>query len=466
MQTVTLEKKGKPMILLPHQKRLKQHLSEMSFPFYIYWGMGSGKTIGGCICLQLAQDKELCLIICDKSLVSQWCKEIGRFVGRNHLEFNDISIHVMHYEHLEKDEEIDLSIYSVIVVDEAHRFRNAWQRNSERMLSWIERIHSCSRVVFLSGTPIVNDAVIEMHAFQQLMQSDAPIGRISYYDPRTDIKTRGYYASTEHLTEYCFMSWAQCFKYLVNRRQSFELQLEDENIKRIRTTSKQFAYNTHLRSVCNNPYPNNPELSPKLLCIRDNIQAYKDQQMKQIVYSSRRDAGINALDDILEDTTYRIDGSMSIEERSESIRTFNLKPNAILLITDAGGQGVDLKRVDVVHLFEPADSIQEENQIINRAVRYKSHRENYSKVLIVHYIIRFPTNKQVCAPWKKELYDSGLFAKEEMIGLSRKVQKSLQNIIKTEENDMTLDEKVFINREVKEAVVQTALKTIQSWCIS
>lgn len=465
MQSVEIVKKTTPITLLPHQRRLQSKLPELEFPFFLYWGMGSGKTIGGCIFFQLLEHGDKGLVICDKSLVNQWKREIQRFLGKNNKHYNDVDIQLIHYEYLEKDEDLDLSQFKMIIVDEAHRFRNAWSRDSVRMLSWVDRIHLSDKVVFLSGTPIMNDAESEMKAFYKLMLTNNPQNKLFYYDPRADMKTKGSYASTDHLNEYCYMTWAQCFKYLINRKQTFELQLPNEDYKRIRTTSKQFAYNTQLRTICNNPYPETPELSPKLTSLRDNIQSYLDQNMKQIIYSSRRDAGIDALDNLLEEDLYRIDGSMSIDERSESIRKFNLRPKSILLITDAGGQGVDLKRVDIVHLMEPADSIQEENQIINRAVRYKSHKENYSKVTIIHYIMKFPTTCQVCAPWKNELYQSGMFSKHEMKDLSKKVQKALYVIIENEENNETLDEKIFRNRIKKEEQVQEKLSMIRSWSI-
>ena len=56
------------------------------------------------------------------------------------------------------------------IVDEAHRFRNAWVMKSDRMLSWMARIHQCVKVVFMSGTPIVHDADIEMDAFHKMMK--------------------------------------------------------------------------------------------------------------------------------------------------------------------------------------------------------------------------------------------------------------------------------------------------------
>lgn len=79
------------------------------------------------------------------------------------------------------------------IVDEAHRFRNTWNKESTRMLSWIERILLCKRVIFLSGTPIVHDAKIERIAFDNMMIRKNITNRVFFYDIRTDVKSEKKY---------------------------------------------------------------------------------------------------------------------------------------------------------------------------------------------------------------------------------------------------------------------------------
>ena len=195
------------------------------------------------------------------------------------------------------------------------------------------------------------------------------------------------------------------------------------------------------------------------------MEYYDKQKSKQIVYSSRKDTGVKALQTLWQSfsdkSSFQITGDMDLQDRAEHIQKFNKKSNSILFITDAGGQGIDLKRVDVVHIMEPAENIQDEMQIINRAIRYKSHSQPDSVVTIIRYVTSFPVSGSVSAPWKRVLYDSGMFDKSEMKGLSRKVQYALKSLIAEEEHNETIDEKVVRVRNQRELEVQEALQKLR-----
>ena len=459
MQSMELENSShKAYTLLPHQKKLLNHLqnNEIEFPFYLYWGMGSGKTFGGLLFLSNLNSNESCLILCDKSLVGQWKSEYAKFGNRNRNLFqSNLQIFVAHYEAIDT-EEIPFHQFSMIILDEAHRFRNAWSRDSARMQSWIEQISVCKKIVYLSGTPIVNDADLEFEAFEEMMGSNFN-KRIFYFMPCSE----KHYASICEKKIECFMSWAQCFKYLLNRKQNFTIEIDE--VLRTRTCSRQSAYNNHLRSIVNNPFPENVLLSPKFCIIADNVEKLSHEGMKQLIYSSRRDDGVDSLAKLIcktQQKLLRIDGSMDTNKRTEEVLKFNRTPGSILLITDAGGQGIDLKRVDVVHLTEPLESIQEEKQVINRAIRFKSHKNGHI-VEVIRYICKFPKDEDVCYPWKNEIYKSGMFEHSELKGLTRKMQKALNNIIENEEQNKTLDERIIENRLTKEKNVQNKLNILR-----
>lgn len=453
----------RPLILQPHQKRLQR---ELRYPFYIYWGMGSGKTFGGIVCMQQLRDGKKALVICDKSTVEQWCNEIRRMFGCNAADFRRISVCVQHYEYMDDVLGAEPRSFDMVIVDEAHRFRNAWAKQSVRMLGWMARLKRCSRVIYMSGTPIVHDASVELEAFRQMMGDADLHGRISYYDPRTDVKKARFYASVVDHVVACPMSWAQCFQYLLSRRQKFSLWLKGETEPRTRLSSSRNTYNTLLRSLCNLPFPDIPNSSSKMANILAKLHEFEGS--KQVIYSSRRDTGVSALlkfwkaETIHPKAVFRIEGSMSKQERCEHISGFNRCNRGTLFITDAGAQGVDLKRVAVMHIMEPADNVQEERQIVNRAVRYKAHRGDAS-VQVYRYISVFPEHASVHPPWKHVLKESGMFASGEMVGLTRKVQYALMQLIKDEECGKTIDERIIETRTSRETHIDEALKQIQAY---
>lgn len=417
------------------------------------------------MCMTTLPENSSVLIICDKSTVIQWQSEIEKLLSRNASEFANITVNVIHYEYLEQDSAPEPRKYDMTIVDEAHRFRNAWSRESVRMLYWIHSIQECRRVIYLSGTPIVHDAVVERAAFDNLMGPKSLNQRVFFYNPRLDAKSERKYPKQEEITQRCHMTWAQCFLYMLNRKQEFVIQLDGESGSRSRMSSSKNTYNTLLRAFSNNPFPDNPAASPKFQEILKHMEYYDKQKSKQIVYSSRKDTGVKALQTLWQSfsdkSSFQITGDMDLQDRAEHIQKFNRKSNSILFITDAGGQGIDLKRVDVVHIMEPTENIQDEMQIVNRAIRYKSHSQPDSVVTVIRYLTTFPVSGSVAPPWKHVLYESGMFDKSEMKGLTRKVQYALKYLIAEEENNETIDEKVVRVRNQRELQIQEALQKLR-----
>ena len=133
-----------------------------------------------------------------------------------------------------------------------------------------------------------------------------------------------------------------------------------------------------------------------------------------------------------------------------------------LFITDAAAQGIDLKRVGAVHVMEPSDNVQDERQVINRAVRYRAHAGRAATVRVYRYVCVFPADGRVAPPWKATLYASGMFAKEELAGITRRVQYALLALIADEEEHETIDQRTLRTRARREREIQTVLEQIQA----
>lgn len=96
-----------------------------------------------------------------------------------------------------------------------------------------------------------------------------------------------------------------------------------------------------------------------------------------------------------------ITGDISFDERAKIVKTFNGKNNmkgeniALLLISKTGAEGLDLKNVRHVHITEPYWNMARIEQIIARAVRYKSHVDLPAKEHTVQpyiYLSDYPTS--------------------------------------------------------------------------
>lgn len=90
-----------------------------------------------------------------------------------------------------------------------------------------------------------------------------------------------------------------------------------------------------------------------------------------------------------------ISGELSKPKRDELLKTFNESEKFIILLSDAGGIGLDFKGINLSIVYEPGVNESREEQFIGRAVRYRSHHHlplEERKVLVVRLVMMFPPN--------------------------------------------------------------------------
>lgn len=97
---------------------------------------------------------------------------------------------------------------------------------------------------------------------------------------------------------------------------------------------------------------------------------------KSIIYSNWIEYGSSLLSNILKQagiSNKQITGSVTTGERNKIVSQYNEDKIECLIITEAGAEGIDLKGVRKVIIIDPPWSPSKLEQIIGRAVRYKSH---------------------------------------------------------------------------------------------
>lgn len=401
------------IVLQPHQQKIKDLAVSGNLPdtCWLFWSMGSGKTYACCGIMEGVQAAKggtlKAIVLCDKTLEGQWSKATKTYFEGKQKP----NITVERFQMLNKD--ADPRSYDICIVDEAHRFRNAFRSDEgapAEYKKWIQKIMRCGRVVYLSGTPLVSDSEKDMEGFKMMMRespSNPLYGRVFRYDPQSDKRKAKMYASMNYNPPVkCPMSWSQTLLYFMSQRSAFSLSFGGQ--KTTIQTSRRNAYNSALRSISNNPFNDDPMLSPKFRSIIKDMKAAHDSGKRQLVYSSRRELGAKALHDLWKSQSFvkasdvfLIDGSLDSDVRTKIVDRFNRKGTKSLFITDAGGTGVDLKSVDIVRLLEPHESIMLENQVINRAIRYRSHKSQQGvrpTVEVYLYTSVFPSADQPVDP--------------------------------------------------------------------
>ena len=104
-----------------------------------------------------------------------------------------------------------------------------------------------------------------------------------------------------------------------------------------------------------------------------------EKKRKTLFYSQFLESGVLAFASILDeyDIPYvKITGKETKDQRAKAVERFNTDPTILVfLISKAGGEGLDLKGVRDVILFESSWNPATEEQVIARADRYKSHAD-------------------------------------------------------------------------------------------
>lgn len=125
------------------------------------------------------------------------------------------------------------------------------------------------------------------------------------------------------------------------------------------------------------------QMSPKLDLLVKNIQDERKCPGKQLVYCPFKEkSGVNLIGRVLSSrgvSCLVYSGDVSAPVRSKYLQTFNDPKNdqgqvvKVMLITDAAAEGISLSTVRGVHLFNESIYASHMNQVVGRAVRYRSH---------------------------------------------------------------------------------------------
>ena len=97
---------------------------------------------------------------------------------------------------------------------------------------------------------------------------------------------------------------------------------------------------------------------------------------KTLIYSNWLEYGVNPICRALEKAGISFEkytGETSKSKRTKMINDFNTEKFQVLIVSSAGGEGLDLKGVRSVVVLDPPWNNSSLQQVIGRAVRYKSH---------------------------------------------------------------------------------------------
>jgi len=146
----------------------------------------------------------------------------------------------------------------------------------------------------------------------------------------------------------------------------------------------------HVKNIDPNDAANSsPKIKEAYKRLSESIS--KNTKHKALVYSNYIEAGINPYESMLKANKVaygKFTGSMKKGDRDRVVKEYNEGKLKVLLLSSAGGEGLDLKGTRQIQILEPHWNKEKIEQVVARGVRYKSHSDlpkNQQKVDVEHY---------------------------------------------------------------------------------
>lgn len=353
---------------------------------------GLGKTLTSITASQCFLDDNnrdgMVLVVCPASVVEQYKDQLIKFYGGKDMD----RYMIISYNNMRINSDVVNCKNKFMILDEVHNLRNY---DSQTYKSIIKCAKLCQKRMLLSATPYINDirdfiSIINiLHGDENLVGSEYPkknkeilptkqyyinhklpfdenVGFVTLCAEKLNMhyvenKDTRYFPSVneQYIEVKMNKEWEKQYKQLVSGNKVYNIMF---------STPEAF-YNAHRRAV--NDIGGDDYFSMKLGAVLDII---KDG--KTLIYTNWIDFGIKPIQKFLveNEITYNsFTGSVSSKERLKLVTSFNEGKVDVLIITAAGGEGLDLKGVRNIIILDPVWNHAKLRQIIGRGVRYKSH---------------------------------------------------------------------------------------------
>lgn len=137
-----------------------------------------------------------------------------------------------------------------------------------------------------------------------------------------------------------------------------------------------------------------PKLQEAIRRLSERVE--KDPSHRAVVYSNFLESGLHPYESLLKQKNIpygKFTGELGKSERDAMVRDYNAGKLKALLLSSAGGEGLDLKGTRQIQVLEPHFNKEKLEQVIARGIRYKSHAtlpEDQRNVDVEHYVSQLP----------------------------------------------------------------------------
>jgi len=423
--------------LQPHQQRVVDRLQEGNV--LAAHGMGSGKTLAS-----IAAADALGIpttVLTPASLVDNYKKEIAKHSKNLKAPITVMSLPTA------ANRGYQVPQGGFLVIDEAHSLRNPGSARYDYVKGQVDR---SKRVALLTGTPSYNKIDNTATLINLISNGENPLssggnfstefvktrkvspgiiakimgaddGEVSefknkdklqkvlrqYMDvhrQKLDSPTR----TDEHVDVDMPADQEHTYRYVESKDVPLHIQYKVRWGLPLskKELSNMNAFLTGVRQASNSVYPYKEGMSyleagqgsPKLMRAVDEVKNryVKDPNFRGLVYSNYLDAGIRPMSALLTDASIPhavFHGGMSQKQKSQVLNDYNTGKIAVILGSSSAAEGLDLKGTKLVQVLEPHFNESKVDQVIGRAIRYKSHDhlpENERNVTVQRFHSRLP----------------------------------------------------------------------------
>ena len=402
------------LALRPHQEAVIQHLSRSTRGVLAVHSVGSGKTLTAVVASQCFLDRHprsRVIIVTPSSLVENMKKEI-RAYGADPDDPRYRYYTIAGFAAECDREGVDCR-GAFLIVDEAHNLRTHISlrdtpSGKEGTGIYAHHLVECakraSKILLLTATPFINDPdeIINLMAmvngrdpcrlseFHHIVNYPKYFRcQVSVFEPSAENRVAEY-PSVKNEDVFMEMSPSYLARYK-----------EVEDICRVSDSVRVF-YNGLRKGANALEGTRSPKIQWTMRLLTESQEGDR-----HVVFSHFLGSGLHLLLDRLKEAGIahaHITGEVSPERRTMAVQRYNEGLLKVLVISKAGGEGLDLKNTTSIVIMEPAWNESTHRQVIGRAVRYQSHAAlpKAKRVVTVYRLFLVKTRekaivKQACA---------------------------------------------------------------------
>jgi len=269
---------------------------------------------------------------------------------------------------------------AMVIIDEVHNLRNMKVHYESIFKSVIQS----KKLLLLTATPFVNKLHDFVPIINMLYRDDKILYKMNKRIP-TDTRAEDpiYYKVLENISDLLkgkitFFNDRDPSMFPSVEMHKIEMEMTMEFFKKYENELEKLTF-----GVIPELYYNGFRRAVNAVGVEEYLNQKMDEVLKIIknghqtlVFTNWLEAGVEILEKIFEENDISclvISGEVEPNTRLEIVESFNNKRVQVLIITLAGSEGLDLKETQNVIILDPVWNKATINQIIGRAVRYKSH---------------------------------------------------------------------------------------------